>query len=100
MVRRMIDNKKPSALALVGLTVLFVAVTVGAKRLVPKLFGWETVDYGDLALSAASLTQNLLVPTLAATVLVAVIVSVLGWWRPVMKEQLRVPRWKQWIRCG
>jgi hypothetical protein len=33
------------------------------------------------------------IPLLAATVLVVIVVSVLGWWHPVMKADLAVPRW-------
>jgi hypothetical protein len=89
----MSQARSPSRGALIGLWALFVAVTVAAQQLVPKTFGWDEVDYADLAGSTDSIVQNLLIPLLAATVFVVIVVSVLGWWRPVMKDDLAVPRW-------
>jgi membrane protease YdiL (CAAX protease family) len=87
------DTNAPSRLALVGLWALFAAVATAAQRFVPELFGWDQVDYAALAKSTESLIQNLLVPLLLATLLVVVVVSVLGWWRPVMVDDEAVPRW-------
>lgn len=89
----MAETKRPSRIALVGIWALFVAITSLAQQFVPKLLGWDEVDYADLSQSTESVTQNLLIPLLVAAVFVAVVVTLLGWWRPVMNDDVSVPRW-------
>ena len=71
---------------------VFVIVTVAAQCIVAMIFGWDVVDYADLAESTASIVQNLIIPLLLSTLLVVVAVTVLGWWRSVMRDGLPVPK--------
>jgi len=76
---------------LIGLWLLFLVITVAAQRFIPGLFGWDAVDYGDLATSTDSIVQNLVTPLLASTLLVIIVASTLKWWGPVMKDNQPIP---------
>lgn len=51
------------------------------------------VEYAHIGESADTLRNWLLPPTLAGTLVAAVMVSVFGWWRPALTERRRLPRW-------
>lgn len=82
-----------SRTALIGLWAIFVAAVVLLQKVVPRIMGWEEVDYADFAQSTDSIVQHLIVPLAIVTVLVVVMASVLGWWGPIMKDNRSVPRW-------
>ena len=90
---------KGKSLSTIGLLAIFAAFAVSvplAGKLMPKLFGWESVDYADLANTTESLVQNVIAPDLLITVLVVALVLVLGWWTFVTREERRVPSW-MWL---
>ena len=90
---------KGKSVSTIGLLAIYAAFAVSVPllgKLVPKLFGWESVDYADFGNTTEALVQNVVAPDLLVTVLVVALVLVLGWWTFVTREERRVPSW-MWL---
>ena len=55
------------------------------------------VEYDEFTDSAANVRDAAVIPLVVMTVLVAIVISGLGWWRPVLRDQLGAPRLWRWI---
>lgn len=55
------------------------------------------VEYDELADSAVNMRDGAVVPIAVMSVLVALAITVLGWWRPVVRDRLGAPRVWRWI---
>ena len=89
-------GKSLSTIGLFGVFVGFMVVQAFSGTLLFQLFGWDSVDYGDLSTSTEVLFQNVIAPDLVVTALIVVLVVVLGWWTLVTREKRRVPLW-MWL---
>ena len=89
-------------------------VTAPTYRIVPRTWlGWviglvyapifisvmiaSGVEYDEFTESAANLRDAAVVPLVAMVVLLLIVITVLGWWRPVLKDDLGAPRIWRWI---
>ena len=90
------------------------AVTAPTYRIAPKTWlGWviglvyapifiavmisSGIEYDEFTDSATNLRDAAVVPLVVMVVLVAIAITVLGWWRPVMRDHLGAPRVWRWI---
>jgi pimeloyl-ACP methyl ester carboxylesterase len=78
-----------STSGLLGVIVAYAVVLHG----VPVVTTWSAdVAYGDLA-NVEAVVRSMLVPAVAAMLLVLGVVSALGWWSSVLNEPSPAPRW-------
>lgn len=76
----------PRPLITLGLAVAYLAI-VGVTWAVVGL------DYDEVGDSTSTVVEGIVIPILLGAVLVAVVTSYLGWWRPAVHETMRAPRW-------
>jgi membrane protease YdiL (CAAX protease family) len=79
---------------LVGWFLLHVVVWIGLIRIVA---GKDLVDYVDLGVLGTPWVRQFIIPLLAVLALQVVVISRLGWWRPVMREDARSTTWWMWV---
>ena len=89
-------GKSLSTIGLIAVFATFLVAQAFSGGLLTRLFGWDSVDYGDLSGSAEALFQNVIAPDLVITALVVTLVLILGWWTFVTREDRRVPSW-MWL---
>lgn len=69
------------------------AVVVGYIVLVLLSCAMSGVDFTQVGDTVGNLVRGLLVPMVVFSVLLAALTAWLGWWRPVLRDDLRAPRW-------
>jgi membrane protease YdiL (CAAX protease family) len=70
-----------------------VGLAVGYMALFGGLFALSGVDYDDLSNSADNTLKAIVIPLAVAAVVLVIVTSVLGWWKPVLRETTRVRGW-------
>ena len=87
------QGRSVSTLGLFGIWLGFAILVVGLGQAVTQILGWDTVDYADLANSTENMVRHLIVPDAIVAALIIGLVSFLGWWAFVLKDDRPVPRW-------
>ena len=77
---------KPSVPIGIAIAVVYMAVFGG-------LFALSGVDYDAVADSPENVRNAIVIPLAVAAVLLVIVTSVFGWWRPVLRERRRAGGW-------
>lgn len=72
---------------------LGVGIAAGYMALFGALFALSGVDYDELSDTAENVRDAVVIPLAIAAVVLIVLTSFLGWWRPVLREQKRAGGW-------
>ncbi len=70
-----------------------VALAVGYMALFGMLVKMSGVGYDDLTSTADNALKGLVIPMAIVTVVLLVVTSILGWWKPVVRDQKRAKGW-------
>jgi hypothetical protein len=70
-----------------------VALAVGYMALFGVLVKMSGVGYDDLTASADNALKGLVIPMTVVTVVLLVVTSVFGWWKPVLRDEKRATGW-------
>lgn len=79
---------RPGLVPALGVFVVYLVAVVGSS----ELFASD-VDYAELAASSENFRDGVVLPIGVVSVLLAVVTSYLGWWKPVLFEPRTTPRW-------
>lgn len=79
---------RPSLVPALGVFVVYLVAIVGLS----ELFASD-VDYTELAASSENFRDGVVLPIGVVSVLLAVVTSYFGWWKPVFFEPRTTPRW-------
>jgi membrane protease YdiL (CAAX protease family) len=80
--------------ALLGWFVLHTAVWIGLVLLVP---GDDGVDYVDLGVLGTPWVRQFVIPLLVVLVLQIAVITKVGWWKPVLRDDQRSSATWMWI---
>lgn len=73
---------------------ILIAVGYGAYFLVAEIIAG--VDYDTIGDTTSNVVKAIVIPVGVATVLVALVATLLGWWRPALFETAAGPKWR-WL---
>ena len=88
------QGTSPTVVMLLGWFVVHVTVWIGLVKLLP---GDDGVDYVDLGTLGTPWVRQFILPLLVVLVLQVVVISRLGWWRPVLRDPARSTRRWLWL---
>lgn len=78
-------------------TALIVFVGYLAVIIVVNLITASDFDFGDVAATADNTRDGVVLPVLAASIYLTVATTVLGWWRPAMRDSDAVRKAPKWM---
>lgn len=70
-----------------------VGVALGYMAIVGVTFAIIDLDYDSIGTTTSTVLKGIVVPVAIGAVFLAATTSVLGWWGPALREDLRGPRW-------
>ncbi|MFM7687383.1 MAG: hypothetical protein ACKPDI_15875 [Actinomycetota bacterium] len=79
---------------LIGWFVVHTAVWIGLVLLVP---GDDGLDYVDLGVLGTPWVRQFIIPLLVVLALQVIVISRLGWWKPVLRDDERSSKWWMWV---
>ena len=82
---------QPAPLASIGVYVVYLVTFMVTGALFTQVLG--DVDYDDLAADGSTFLDGVIVPIGTMAVIVAIMATALGWWRPALFEERRTPNW-------
>ena len=81
----------PSPLASLGVYAVYLVTFLVSGALFTQLLG--DVDYDEIAANSSNFFDGVVIPIGAMAIIVAIMATALGWWRPALFEQRRTPNW-------